>query len=382
MLVNDKYYSEFLRYAEMAKWQQANSNLGTILHKDTPYDDDLIKNIHLYDVVERKYAGFGQILLDMRYDKESHPYKNKLTPMRTNIIETFEGNTWGLLEWSYIFFVHRLTGSGINYAKNPSGYHNSILPKLAKCDEIGDMVEVIKTHVGPMFTSSGYQIAPFPKPQGEYTKGGIYFMCEILPDLVKRFVDVYTEGNHNFRNLMDWLLVYNRSHGCSAFKFAYAATLADFADFYPEYMDITSHFFYGSNAQECLSYLAEKPNKVSKSKHLDNLMEKIQDDTGMIAYNAEDVACDFIRWVENYANPKADYSHINLDIVWNSSTILNHPKGRQRAMLSLGLVQSFNGIGFPSDNKILRENKLSTTEYQIMIEAKTKFELESAWAEV
>jgi len=107
MLVNDKYYSEFLRYAEMAKWQQANSNLGTILHKDTPYDDDLIKNIHLYDVVERKYAGFGQILLDMRYDKESHPYKNKLTPMRTNIIETFEGNTWGLLEWSYIFFVHR-----------------------------------------------------------------------------------------------------------------------------------------------------------------------------------------------------------------------------------------------------------------------------------
>jgi hypothetical protein len=377
MIVNEKYYSEFLRYSEMAKWQQINSNLGTTPHIKTPYDDDLIKNIHLYDVVERKYAGFGQLLLDMRYNKTDHPYKNKLTPMRKNIIESFENTSWGILEWSYVFFVHRLTGSGINYAKNPSGYHNSILPKFNECQNIEEMVSIIKHHVGPMFTSSGYQIASFPKPSDNYDKGGIYFMCEILPKLVRKFVEYYTEGNHNFRNLMDWLLEYNRSHGCRAFKFAYAATLADFADFYPEYMDITSHFFYGSNAQECLSYLAETPNKVGKLQHLDNLMEKIQDDTGMIPYNAEDVACDFIRWVENYANPKADYSHLDLDNTWNSSIILNHPKGRQQAMLTLGLVKSFNGIGFPSDDKILKDNNISISEYQIMLNAEKHFELNS-----
>jgi hypothetical protein len=130
-------------------------------------------------------------------------------------------------------------------------------------------------------------------------------------------------------------------------------------------MIIDSHFFYGSNAIECLSYMAEKPSGVSKLKHLDNIMEQIWLDTNSRPYNAEDIACDCIRWIENYINPKQDYSHLDLDEVWSSHKIKDHPYGRQKPMLELGLINTFNGMkGHPSDDKILKEANVSVQEYR------------------
>ncbi len=51
-----------------------------------------------------------------------------------------------------------------------------------------------------------------------------------------------------------------------------------------------------------------------------------------------------------------DYKHINMDTLWNSSTIIDHPFGRQKAMLDLGLVETFYGMKHhPSDDKIIAE---------------------------
>jgi hypothetical protein len=84
-----------------------------------------------------------------------------------------------------------------------------------------------------------------------------------------------------------------------------------------------------------------------------------------LPYNAEDVACDFIRWIENYLRPGADYNHVNMDTLWNSSVILDHPYGRQRAMLELGLVETFNGMtNHPSDDKILADAGMSVEDYK------------------
>lgn len=360
-----KYYEEFLRYHEMASWQHTNCNLGQIDYADTPYDDDLIKNVYLYDVVERKYAGFTQLLLDMWYSVDKHPYKHKLSDWRKGVIESFDGSFWDLPEWLYIFFVHRLTGSGINYAKNPSGYHNSILLHFTDCFSVNDMVEVIKSYQGPMFTSSGYQIAPFPKPpeNKEYSKGGVYFMCEFLPLLVNHFAEFLTNSNRpSFRNCMQFLEKFNKEQGFRVFRFQYAATLADIADFFPKLIDTESHFFYGKNAIECLNYMVE--GSANNIKKMDALTERIMLDTGSLPYNSEDIACDCIRWIENYINPKLDYSHLCLDSVWSSHTIRDHPFGRQKGMLELGLVVSFNGKHHPSDDKIIRQAGLTIQGYK------------------
>lgn len=367
MLNTTKYYDEFLRYREMAHWQHHNCNLGSIPYSETPWDDDLIKNVFLYDVVERKYAGFTQLILDMWYSYETHPYKHKMNDERKAIVDSFDTSFWSLQEWLFVFFVHRLTGSGINYALSPSGYHNSVLLSFNECDDISDMVEIIRAYSGPKFTSIGYQIAPFPKPQGDYIRGGDWFMCEVLPNLVNEFAEYLESGKKDFRSLMSWLEDYNSSRKFRVFRFQYAATLADIADFFPNLVDVSSHFFYGKNAIECLSYLAEKPKGKSQIQFLDDVMERICKDTDMVPYNAEDVACDSIRWIENYINPKSDYSHLCLDTTWSSHTIHDHPYGRQKMMLEHNIVDTFNGKGHPSDDKILKDAGMTIQEYQNMV---------------
>lgn len=366
-----QYYDEFVRYAEMSKWQHHNCNLGVIPYEETPYDDDLMKHVHLYDVCERKYAGFSRVLLDMWYDENNHPYAHKMDDERRALVNKLTFPMWELKEWLFAFMVHRLTGSGINYAKNPSGYHNSVLLHFSECDSIEDMCEVIAKFDKPIFTSSGYQIAPFPKPMDGFSKGGVWFMCKILPDLILKLCDFLDKGNKkDFRTIKSFLEEYNQNLGFRVFRFQYGAFLADIADFFPEYINKESHYFYGKNATECLEYLAIKPRGKNKLEFLDSIMDKIVEDTGALPYNAEDIACDAIRWIENYINPKLDYSHLCMDTVWSSHTIKDHPYGRQKAMLELGLVETFNGAGHPSDDKILKEANMTVEEYQNAIKSR------------
>lgn len=316
-----EYFDEFIRYYGMAKTQQEECNLGTIPHAESSVDDDLMKHVHLYDVVERKYAGFSQILWDLMHgEKESHPYSHKLHDVRRPICQKFGYQDWIMETWMFVFAVHRLTGSAINYAKNPSGYHNTILPELHDCKDIQDMVKKIKSYNGKMYTSVGYQFPAFPKPIEGYSKGGDYFICEILPELMKSL----PYHQKTFRGWMDSIANWNRQNGLRVYWFQYAAFLADIADHFPDLVDPTSLFFYGTNAKECLSYLTDKPD-------FDRITIMACEATGGNPYDVEDVCCDFIRWIENYCRQGGDYDHLDLDKIWNSSKI-KHPHGRQKSL--------------------------------------------------
>ena len=104
---------------------------------------------------------------------------------------------------------------------------------------------------------------------------------------------------------------------------------------------------------------------MKKEVFLDAVMEKIYNDTQSVPYNAEDVCCDFIRYVENYVRPGPDYDHLDYDNLWSSCGIKDHPYGRQKYMLELGLVKTFNGMkNHPSDDAILRENNMTVDQYK------------------
>lgn len=361
-----EYYEEFLRYFEMASWQHENCNLGTRPHSEMPYDDDLMKNVFLYDVVERKYAGFGQILLDVMCDKNNHPYKHKMPKWREDICNGIDSSSWDLPEFLFVFFVHRLTGSAINYSKNPSGYHNSPLLHMSGCTSIRDMVKAYKNIKGPKFTSMGYQIASFPKPKGFYSRGGDYFICEHLPKLcyhLSNWLEI-NSSPASFREVVNECKKFNDKRNFRMWWFQYSAAAADIADFFPHLVKPDSLFLYGKNAEECMSYMAEKPRGMSKLEFLDEIAMKILKDTGSVPYNSEDICCDFIRWIESYINPKQDYSHLDLDQIFSSHTIHSHPYGRQQMMLDLGIVDSFNGMSHPSDDKILKDRKISVQDYK------------------
>lgn len=363
-----RYYDEFLRYWQMASTQQELCNLGDTPHEDVG-DCDLMKHVHLYDVVQRKYAGFGQILLDVWYgESEDHPYHGKADEsVERTLVRKANGQGWRCrsgVDFLHLCLIHRLTGSGINYAKKPSGYHNSLLMHIDIYTTPMWINRLVDSGV-PMYTSGGYQFPRFPKnPDGG--RGGDYFIKEYSYDLTRGVWNflLRSERPPTMREVGDYMFAWNKERGLVAYKFQYAAFIADIADYFPEMIDVNSRFYYGTNAIECLNYLADGGPRNTQDR-LDAIMERIQADTGMRDYDAEDVACDFIRWVENYVQPGDAYDHLDRDRVWNNSTIKDHPFGRQRRMLELGLLDSFNDINrHPSDDMILRENGMTVEDYR------------------
>lgn len=376
MLETTKYYDEYLRYFELAKDQQAKCNLGSVPYTESQMGDDLLEHIELYDVVERKYAGFSQIVNDAFYGwTEEHPYWSKMqegnyTWQRKNVATNWTGkhSDFNLPEWLYVFLLHRITGSGINYSTKPSGYHNTLLMHLHLCESIEDMVRLVNAYDKPFYTSIGYQFPSFPKiPAGKtYRRAGDYYLSEHAPRLVRDMAEWLESGQkRDFREMGEWLFDWNTKNGLKLYKFQYAAFIADIADWYPQYVNKESLFYYGSNAVECISYLAINTSKMNKEKFLDQVMIKIYEDTGAYPYNAEDVCCDFIRWVENYVRPGADYDHLDRDTLWSSCRIKDHPFGRQEAMLKLGLIDSFNNLNcHPSDDYVISRHNLSVEDYK------------------
>lgn len=373
-----EYYDEYIRYYQLAKDQQAKCNLGSVPYLESNMNDDLMEHVELYDVVERKYAGFSQIVNDVFYGwTPEHPYWDKMekghhTYQRKTIATDWTGKQkdFGLPEWLYVFLLHRVTGSGINYAQKPSGYYNTLLPHLYKFNTIEDMARFVNVYPYPFYTSVGYQFPSFPKPAPGYKRGGDYYLCEYAPRLCRELAE-WLEGNNqkkDLREIGEWMFDWNAKNGLRAYRFQYAAFVADIADWFPQYVNLESPFYYGTNAVECISYLGINTQRVQKEKFLDQIMEKIYDDTGAYPYNAEDVCCDFIRWVENYVKPGADYNHLCFDSVWSSCKIKDHPYRRQRAMLDLGLVRTFNGMtNHPSDDTILKQVGMSVTEYKTKV---------------
>lgn len=383
-----KYYDEYIRYYNMALEQQKKCNTsqeepyGMIDHKHSNMNDDLMENVTLYDVVERKYAGFSQIINDCFYGwTDQHPYWHKMQAGKISRQREIVAHSWtgkhkefDLPEWLYIFILHRVTGSAINYATQPSGYHNTILFDLYKARSIEEMTRFVNSYSSPFYTSVGYQFPAFPKvpPDKPYKRAGDYYLTEFAPKLSRDLAEWLerTYEKKDIREIGDFMFNWNKEHGLKVYQFQYAAVIADICDWYSKYVNLDTMFYYGSNARECISYLAVPTKKMNQDQFLDEVMSKIYKDTGSFPFNAEDVCCDFIRWVENYIRPGAHYDHLDFDGVWSSCKIKDHPYGRQKAMLDLGLVKTFNNMkNHPSDDKILKENSITAEKYKELVKS-------------
>lgn len=384
-IVTTEYYDEFLRYFDLASEQQIKCNVsdeppyGMMRHEDSQMNDDLLENVHLYDVVERKYAGFSQIVNDCFYGwTDQHPYWKKMESGQAHRMREMVSKDWtgkhsdfSLPEWLYVFILHRVCGSAINYATKPSGYYNTLLIHLHQAKDIEGMTKLVKNYQAPFYTSIGYQFPSFPKPAPGYKRGGDYFLCEYVPRLARDLAEfLETGGKKDLREIGEYMFKWNNDNGLNAYRFQYAAVIADIADWYPQYVNKESMFYYGTNAVECISYLAKPTKKMKQEEFLDRVMTRIYEDTGSIPYNAEDVCCDYIRWIESYVRPGSHYDHLDFDNLWSSCKIKDHPFGRQKAMLDLGIVKTFNGIkAHPSDDTILKEAGLSIEDYKSKVKA-------------
>lgn len=328
------YFFEAMAYHERAAHLQ-NRNLGIKGHEFS-CGDDLQENIHIYDTVNRWYAGFSNVPQQMFLGKKNPKYEwNKKNGLPTEgYRKKFDDMTW-----MYLFLVHRITGSGASFAKvgdrlPPHGWYNTPVPFLCKnAKSLSQMRIMLAEYDKPMFTSVGNQIPPFNKPNPPYTTGGREYLVDIAPKLVSRMYDWLTVPGLKapIQAAVDKSLEIQRDLGCKQFKFVLTAWVMDLAEYFPKLVDPNSNCYHGKNAIEAIE-LCFINTRFKKQEFYDKATRLFADVFGTRPMDVEDAApgCDLIRWVENYIKD-GTYPNVDRRKVFHKCYI-RHPNGRQRWM--------------------------------------------------
>lgn len=285
--------SEFKQYYNKASMMQGLKFEGKSFSKED-IDCDLIWNVPIYDVVNRKYAAFSSLLEAIV--NEEDPKGNHVFFEKSKGIDNF--NFYAL---SYLF---RLCGSGINYIpKEESPF---------KTHGFGNFWVVEHLHRGDVNVESWLYSLPekgFCDVKGymlPMIKGGLAnFITNDSLDLIIHMYDFTSKGDKiGIKQVVDEGNRYLMDKGFKRQNFVLTAFAMDLAEYFPERVDRNSDVYVGSNARKCLKLI------LPHMKHNDAL-RLLCNETGNKSkpYDMEDVACDFIRYIENF---QSDH-HIKLN---------------------------------------------------------------------
>ena len=337
-LTPSKHWDNFIQYYNRCN-ELMQINIGSEQGRDTSeplhVDDPMMHYITIYDVVERRYAGFSNALQQVWYGSDN--------PKQWQADSRFDGihDRITELDWLFIFLIHRVTGSGASFTFD-HGFRNSIISDMvANFDNKEDMCKYVIDEMQsgrPIFTSIGNQIPPFPKPHGPYSRGSELYIGEYSIQLV---TDLYAElktwnRSKSIRDVVDWCNDWHKEHGIKKFNFVLTAFVMDIAEYMPHYIDPYSRVNYGRNAIEALELLFDGEGFKNKLEFLDAAMDYVvkalpsptlEEDKarGMgRAYSLEDVCCDYVRYVGCYV-PKG-YEHLEPWQVTHNSIIEDYPK--------------------------------------------------------
>lgn len=270
-------------YNKAKKMQELKFEGGTWTEQDI--DDDLVWNIPIYDVVNRKYAAFSS-LLEAIHKKGNDPKGNGIY---------FKDLDIKSIDFITLCYLFRLCGSGINYIPKTNepwkthGFGNfwvidflrqgktdskewvDYIPDKKFCDVKGYLLPMVKGGLKNFIEKNSIDI--------------VNHMIQYIQSRelvgIKDFVD---EGN-------SWLI----NKGFKRQNFVLTAFAMDMAEYFPRLVDQDSDVYVGSNASKCLKMILPNMKK-------DKALRYLCDITGGNSkpYDMEDVACDFIRYIENF----------------------------------------------------------------------------------
>ena len=294
--------NEFKHYYEVARKMQHikfEGNAKGFTKNDV--GDDLAWNVPIYDVVNRRYAAFSSFP-EALWHKHADPKGNG---------QYFKANTIPRdVNFASLCYLFRLCGSGINYIpakETPWGSHGfgnfwlvdtirkgyyrrdswiDHLPDKRFCDVKGYMLPLIKGGIRP-FIADGFAYKLVDEIWTEinsHAKTDKYEIYEIV-------------------NLGNKIL---KDNGYQRQNFVLCAFAMDLAEYFPSLVDSSSRVIVGSNAAKCLRLIFPTRRGVGRDLGVTNeALQELCAETGHQSknYDMEDVACDFIRYIENYQSP-------------------------------------------------------------------------------
>lgn len=293
---------EFISYYGKAKKMQELKFEGKTWN-ESDVNDDLVWNIPIYDVVNRKYAAFSSLLEAVK-KQENDPKNNGIYFEKSKLI--FDS------DFVMLCYLFRLCGSGINYKPKqdlPFGSHGfgnfwivdlltkGIITQEEWIDNIPDKGFCdVKGYLLPMI------------------KGGLNnFIKKESIDFVNFLFTFVIKGDQvGIKTIVDAGNKYLMDRGYKRQNFVLTAFAMDMAEYYPRLVDSNSDVYVGSNAKKCLDKILPKMNK-------DKALRYLCDLTGNVSkpYDMEDVACDFIRYIDNFQSD--DHIKMNNNIKYRNN---------------------------------------------------------------
>ena len=283
----------FLQYYQKAKKMQ-ELKFENIQWNESDVDDDLVWNIPIYDVVNRKYAAFSSLLEAIK-KQENDPKGNGKYFIKSKEIKNIDFIT--------LCYLFRLCGSGINYVPkkdlpfNTHGFGNFWIVDLLK-DGITDSYIWIDNLPDNKFCDVKGYLLPM-------IKGGLNnFIKNESIDLVNNIYNYIIKEKVGIKDVVDYGNSYLLKKGYKRQNFVLTAFAMDLAEYFPDIIDRDSDVYVGSNAKKCLKLIL--PNLKE-----DKAIRYLCDITGGFSkpYDMEDVACDFIRYLDNFQSE----DHIKLN---------------------------------------------------------------------
>lgn len=271
------------------------------LHKTV--NDDLIFNVPIYDMLDRRYAAFCSFL-EAIDKKENDPKKNGL-----HFLETPSLSDLDLENALALFYLFRLCGSGINYipniSGNPFGTHGFgnfwIVENWMKGDLLlDDWLLDLEVRETPFTNNKGYLL-----PQISYkhlTSGHLKnFILTEIHGIVSKMLSLLGNGRIGIIDFVDSMNLYLVSKGFKKQNFVLSATAADIAEYFPSLIDQKSSIYAGTNAKKCISAMF---NKKSGIKQIDFEIEAINfiaERYNSVPYSVEDSRmCDVYRYLYEF----------------------------------------------------------------------------------
>ncbi len=326
-MIKTVFFDDFLVYYDKAHALQKENMKIT----DANFNDPIMTSVSIYDIVNRRYAGFSKVTEDIHGLRKTgfvkYPsYKGKLNVAQFHLLHLF----------------HRFTGSGASFQptmlpngeRNPKehGYcnnHVDIVAQIMVEANTATAIEYISRCSKPLVTSTGNQPPSLKNKQpNNYRLAMQYYFDNFAVEFVTHYSAFLLEKYDNdqlvgIKQAVDWSCRWHKSRGFKQWKFVLTAFVMDTAEYYPDLVDPTSHCYYGANCEKAFKLMFQKEPSDGKIKKADwnelCMTELVKARPFSLPYDMEDIGCDFIRYLTEYV-PKG-YDHLEESERMNNSTL-------------------------------------------------------------
>lgn len=285
-LLMQKYYFE------------GNKENLTIEELKIKVDDDLIFNVPIYDMLDRRYAAFSSFL-EAIDKKENDPKGNGLR-FKDHNLKKIDSKI-------LLYYLFRLCGSGINYEPDTHGFGNFWIIK-----------SILNNRYEPEQWFEDLPISKFSNNKGyllpQFKIGLRNFILNYSKKLVDYLIIDLKQKKHTIKEFVDKGNQWLKYNGFKKQTFVLSAFAADIAEYYPEFIDNKSMIYAGTNAKKCIKAIFGKCNE-------SDAIQFLSDRYNSIPYSVEDSRlCDPVRYFLDY---QSKY-HINKNngIIYTNNTIL------------------------------------------------------------